>query len=377
MKILFIVPSYKPAYIYGGTVVVNSQLAESLVNLGHQVTVYTTTANGKTELEVETGKEMFIDGVKVIYFPRVTKDHTHASPDFWRYLKKTAKFFDVVHIHSWWNFFVLGAAWICHRNNIKPVLSPHGMFSDYILETRNAKKKRLMHKLFGKKLLRNTFLHVSTEMEKEESKRLIPDWEAVVIPNLVELPDKTYERAANDVFTIGFLSRIDQKKGLELLIKALSGLSCPYKLLIAGSGENNYIRSLKDLSQSCGNDGNIEWVGWKNSEEKFAFLSKLDLFALTSFSENFAIVVIESLAVGTPVLISNQVGLYEYILKNDLGWVSENNLQQLTLKFNEIIADKLKLKKINKLAIEITRRDFDERVLTAQYIQYYKTVSER
>src|SRR6266496_3119649 len=80
MKILFIIPSYKPAYIYGGTTVVVSLLAESLASHGHQVTVYTTTANGKNELEVETGKEIIIDGVKVFYFKRITKDHSHISP---------------------------------------------------------------------------------------------------------------------------------------------------------------------------------------------------------------------------------------------------------------------------------------------------------
>ncbi len=47
MKILFVIPTYKPAYIYGGPIVVVSLLAESLVKYGHEVTVYTTTGNGK------------------------------------------------------------------------------------------------------------------------------------------------------------------------------------------------------------------------------------------------------------------------------------------------------------------------------------------
>ena len=60
--------------------------------------------------------------------------------------------------------------------------------------------------------------------------------------------------------------------------------------------------------------------------EKFSFLSGLDLFALTSHSENFALVVIESLSVGTPVLIGENVGLYEYVLQNDCGWVGMANI---------------------------------------------------
>lgn len=189
MKILFVIPSYKPAYIYGGPVVAVSMLAERLVSLGHQVTVYTTTANGKTELDVEVGKEILVDGVKVIYFRRITKDHTHISIALWKYLNQTVKEFEIVHIHSWWNFLVIIALWICRQNNVKPILSPHGMFSTYILNKRNRIKKQFIHRLIGKRLLKNTYLHVSTEMEWEESRKLNPEWEGKVIPNLVKLSD--------------------------------------------------------------------------------------------------------------------------------------------------------------------------------------------
>src|ERR1700760_4923022 len=133
MNILFISPSYKPANIYGGTIVVISLLAESLAKLGHDVTVLTTTANGKEELDVTPGKPVLVDGVNVIYFKRITGDHTHVSPALWRYLNKYVKEYDVVHIHSWWNVLVIGAAMVCRLNKVVPVLSPHGMFSNYIL----------------------------------------------------------------------------------------------------------------------------------------------------------------------------------------------------------------------------------------------------
>ena len=112
MDILFIVPSYKPAYIYGGPIVVVALLAETLAKMGHMVTVYTTTANGQTELAVPANREILVDGVRVIYFHRATGDHTHVSPALWQYLRKTIQNFDVVHLHSWWNALILGAAWV-------------------------------------------------------------------------------------------------------------------------------------------------------------------------------------------------------------------------------------------------------------------------
>jgi glycosyltransferase involved in cell wall biosynthesis len=372
MNILFIVPTYKPAYIYGGPIVVVAMLAENFVRLGHKVTVYTTAGNGKEELDVPSGRPVLVDGVEVIYFRRITGDHTHISTALWKQLFGKVKSFDVVHIHSWWNILVLGAAFICRMRGVKPALSPHGMFSTYILGTNNAGIKKWIHRLVGKYLLRHTLLHVSTDMEWDESQRMIPDWNGKVIPNLVALSEASYKRPQNDVFTIGFLSRIDPKKGLDLLITALSKVTFSYRLLVAGSGDDQYIESLKALSRTLNNEQHIEWVGWKIGKEKFDFLAQLDLFALTSHSENFAIVVIESLSVGTPVLISNQVGLYKYIAQNGYGWITPNELPSIK-KYLELIYNE----KDNRALMAgympgAIKKEYEPEGLAKQYIELYQ-----
>ncbi len=134
MKILHIVPSYKPAYIYGGTIESISRLCEALVNAGVEVKVFTTTANGNKELEVEPDKLYNVDGVTVIYFKRIFKDPVYISPALWKQLYREGKQYDVVHIHSWWNILVMIAALICRLKKIKTIISPHGMMSDYILQ---------------------------------------------------------------------------------------------------------------------------------------------------------------------------------------------------------------------------------------------------
>jgi glycosyltransferase involved in cell wall biosynthesis len=372
MKILFIVPSYKPAYIYGGTIVVVARLAEQLALEGHDVSVYTTTANGKVELDVVPGKEINVDGVKVTYFKRITGDHTHVSPTLWKFLHATVKRFDVVHIHSWWNPLVIGAAWICKLKGVKPVFSPHGMLSTYIMETNNAGKKKLLHDLVGKGLLDYSRLHVTADTEWEESLKIIPHWEGKVIPNLVMLSEKVYSRPANTVFTIGFLSRIDPKKGLDVLIKALSKVNFEYRLLIAGEGEEKYVNSLKQLAIECGNAEKLEWLGWKNGEEKFDYLSQLDLFALTSHNENFAVVVIEALSVGTPVLLSDKVGLYKYVLDRDMGWVTDMDVNNITKELNKLYSENNKLQRINNDAPSTIKDEYNDSILAKEYIKLYQ-----
>jgi glycosyltransferase involved in cell wall biosynthesis len=371
MKILFIVPYYKPAYAYGGPIVVISMLAERLVLLGHEVTVYTTASNGKSELEVVKDKEVLVDGVKVFYFSKLTGDNTYISWKLWWHLDRTATDFDVVHIHTWWNFLVLGAAFICQNKGIKPVISPHGMLSDYIIYTRNVLAKKWVHKLLGKKLLKNSWLHVSTEMEWDESKKIIDTWDGEIIPNLVKPAGNKYPRSVNPIFTIGFLSRIDPKKGLDVLIQALSRVNFDYKLLIAGSGEPHYIDCLKVMANKGGNSKNIEWVGWKGGEGKFEFLSQIDLMALTSHSENFAIVVIESLSVGTPVFISNQVGLFKYVEQNDYGWVTNINVETVIKDLNQLYTEKEKFARINSHTPARIGEEYEESHLADQYIRLY------
>lgn len=373
MNILFVVPSYKPAYIYGGPIVVIPLLAETLVRIGHTVTVYTTTANGRTELEVPVGEPVLVEGVRVIYFPRVTGDHTHASPALWQQLHATVRDYDAVHLHSWWSLLILGAAWICQRHHVTPVLSPHGMFSTYILHANNSGKKKWLHRLVGKRLLRTTRLHVSTAMEWQESHAILPAWQGAIITNPVVLAQQAHPRVANDVFTIGFLSRVDPKKGLDILIKALGKVSFPYRLRVAGDGSPDYVQEMKELAAVVGNADKIEWVGWKKGEDKFAFLASVDLFALTSHSENFAIVVIESLSVGTPVLVSDQVGLYPYVQEHDYGWVTPLDIEAVSQRLAEIAQSPEKAARIGTVAPAAIRAEYEDTHLAQQYVALYQT----
>lgn len=372
MTILFIVPYYKPAYIYGGPIVVIAQLAETLVRLGHAVTVYTTTANGSTELPIPAGEELLVDGVNVLYFKRVTGDNTNVSPALWGHLNQHIREFDTVHIHTWWNLVVVGAAWVCYNHNVVPIVSPHGMFSRYVLETNNATKKKWLHKLIGQRVLKRTTLHVSTEMEWDESQQVLPGWAGKIIPNLVTLPQQGYERTQNAVFTIGFLSRIDPKKGLDKLIYALGKVGFPYELLVAGDGNQEYISELKALAESVGNTDRIKWVGWKSGEDKFAFLAQLDLFALTSHSENFAIVVIEALATGTPVLVSDKVGLYKYVSQHDYGWVTGMCTDDIVAQLHNALRESQKSRRINDLVPAIIRHEYEDSRLAAHYLDLYQ-----
>ena len=80
MKILCVIPFYKPAYIYGGPARSMPALLEGLADIGVDATVYTTNANGENNLRVKQNHAYHLNGVHVYYFNRIL------SKSIFRYL---------------------------------------------------------------------------------------------------------------------------------------------------------------------------------------------------------------------------------------------------------------------------------------------------
>jgi glycosyltransferase involved in cell wall biosynthesis len=100
MRILHVVPSYLPAYRYGGPIRSVHSLACSLAQRGHEVEVYTTSMDGPLNLDVPLGQRVSLDGIKVTYFPVPWVRRLAWAPALSRRLRETICTFDVIHLHS-------------------------------------------------------------------------------------------------------------------------------------------------------------------------------------------------------------------------------------------------------------------------------------
>ncbi|RYE35695.1 MAG: glycosyltransferase [Sphingobacteriaceae bacterium] len=378
MKILQVSASYKPAVIYGGPTMSVSKLSEELCKNGIQTEVITTLANGKTELDYPVNKLTCIENVPVRFFKRITKDHTHFSPGLIKHLLKFKKTAEptIIHIHAWWNLVSMFACFIAQLKNIPVVLSPRGTLSSYSFQKKHNLFKRWIHLLAGKKLLSNCYLHVTSEAEKIEILQLFQPKKIQVIPNFISLPANLDFKVdqKSKILKLLFMSRIDPKKGLEILLEALAGINFLYHLTIAGTGEQDYLDSLQKTVAKNSMQSMVSWIGFQNQESKFEVLQNHDLLILPSYNENFGNVVIESLAVGTPVLISKNVGLAEYVTINNLGWTFDNQPKDLQKKLINIDKNSVCLDKIRNQAPQKIRKDFAENVLIKQYINFYQQV---
>ena len=123
-----------------------------------------------------------------------------------------------------------------------------------------------------------------------------------------------------------FLGRLHPKKGVELLVEAYGrlaarGLELP-RLVIAGPcADALYLRHLQARAARCCPAGSVTWPGMLAGPVKWGALRAADAFVLPSHQENFGIAVVEALACGTPVLISDQVNIRREITHDGAGLV--------------------------------------------------------
>ena len=171
---------------------------------------------------------------------------------------------------------------------------------------------------------RNTFLH------KFFDKKVIE------IPPYILKKNIKKNLNINKQFNIGYLGRICEEKGLEILIRAseiLNSNHLNYKLLIAGDLNDkrfyNYIKHIKNKSKD---NKNIIFMGKINEIEKDNFLTSLDVLVLPSVNsfEAFGIVQLEAMNNGVPVVASNIKGVRSIIKNTQNGYLFEkNNFKEL------------------------------------------------
>jgi glycosyltransferase involved in cell wall biosynthesis len=142
-----------------------------------------------------------------------------------------------------------------------------------------------------------------------------------------------------------FLSRIHEKKGVDILVRAYNQLCATRKdvplLVIAGPGlDTPYGAQVKDLASG---NGRILFPSMLLGDTKWGAFYGCDAFVLPSHQENFGIAVAEALACAKPVLISNQVNIWREIQQEGGGLVApdtEDGIHALLNGWMELASDK-------------------------------------
>ncbi len=285
---------------------------------------------------------------------------------------------EVVHINGIWDPQNYLFQRVSKNLNIKVVLSPHGMLEPYILK-RNPSKKKLALLLYQRYAIKTAdILHVTANSELENIRKLGYKKPAMVIPNGLntsEILEREKLEGDCSYLKMLFLSRIHPKKGIEMLIKAVSRLKdLKFRIIIAGEGDSKYIASLEKLISENGLDRNILFFGGVYGDDKWSLYKQADVFVLPTYSENFGLVVIEALAAGVPVITTKGTP-WEELETYKCGWWIELGVSQLANALKEAFyTSRVELRNMGERGRTLVENKYDSRALAKEMLNLYSTV---
>ncbi len=386
MRILHVVPSYLPARRYGGVVRSVHGLCRALVQLGHEVDVFTTPVDGPRDSDVPTDRPVERDGVRVHYFPCPRLRRLYWSPAMGRALRDGAQGYDLIHTHSVFLWPTMAAARAAARAGVPFVVAPRGMLVRELIERRSPWLKKTWIALVERgNLQRASAVHVTSEAEADALRALaLPLPEVVVVANGVN-PPRDAESPADDgeldrLLGAGpfllFLGRISWKKGLDRLIPALARLP-GRRLVVAGNDEEGYRAELEVLARRCGVSDRVLFLGPRYGAQKWALYRRATAFVLPSYSENFGNTVLEAMACGCPVVVTPEVGLAATLSEHGAGLVADGSAESLAGGLDRLLHDTvLRSRQTARARALVTERFLWNRI-GEEMVAVYRHVIER
>jgi len=328
LKVLHVIPSVSRRD--GGPSRAILDMERALTDRGIEVTTVTTNDDGGDRtLPVRCGKAIVTQNATRWYFPRTTAFFkTSAGMAGW--LKENIASFDVVHAHGLFSFAPVASAGLARHAGVPYVLRPLGVLAPYGMTRHHPLLKKVSFALIERRLIEAaSAIHFTSHAELEEAQALGLKCRGVVIPLGIDTGARA--RRGGRKWPIGLapvkllsLSRIDPKKNLEGLLRALAlivrkrpGLT----LSIVGCGEPEYVATLRSLTCSLEIADRVDWLGHVEGAKKAEVLAAATAFVLPSHSENFGVAVAEALADGLPCIVSRAVAISRDIAAARAGFV--------------------------------------------------------
>lgn len=197
-----------------------------------------------------------------------------------------------------------------------------------------------------------------------------------IVPNVVDTDFFSFlRREPRNRFTLVSVSRLDQNKGIDVLLRAFhKTIECgcgDVELLIAGAGPEK--DSLESLVRELGLIGKVRFLGQLTPTEVREALWMSDILVLSSYRETFGVVLIEAMATGMPV-ISTRSGGADDIVAQEVGiLVDPGDVTGLARAIIEI-----RKSMISPLVIrEYAERRYGQQAVSKALIRNYLTVLGR
>jgi len=203
----------------------------------------------------------------------------------------------------------------------------------------------------------------------------VPKNKIVYIPSMYINLDTFKPLNLKKEYGIIFIGRLEDNKGADLLIEAVSKLKVEnekLKVVIVGIG--SLLESLKSKVKSLKLENNIIFHGWAKDQNEVAKLfNQSKILVMLSYNEGGPRVVLEAMACGVPV-IATKVGLVPDIIKDgESGNIVRWEPAEIAGKIKDLISDSEKYGKYRKNGIEIANK-FEKQEMVKNYAEKLKSL---
>ncbi len=304
----------------GGQEIVVDALARQFVSLGHTPVVF---APKPRKLSIQGEKYPY----EVVRHPRFYSTHHFISWYrwfLWQHYQRQP--FDILHCHGIYPPSYL-AALLGERLPVPVVVTSHGgdVFAGNVRLQKSIVQARCVEGLRSA-----SALIAISRFTRDGFARLCPQVQPriVDIPNGVHVADFVGRAPAPEGWDPAlvpgryglFLGRLKQRKGIDVLLKALARVpdDGTVQLAIAGDGEER--RALEALTQQLGLRARVRFLGTMTGQAKIYLLQNARFGVIPSRQwEAFGLVVLEGYASGLPMIATDMPGLADLIVPEQTG----------------------------------------------------------
>jgi glycosyltransferase involved in cell wall biosynthesis len=336
LKILQLVQTLDPSV--GGVAPAVLALSRGLSRRGHTIDIVVLDESPAVAGVVDAGPGLNVHALG----PGLTSYRYSANLTKW--LRDFGGNYDRVIVNGLWQHLSF-AAWRRFSGTSTPYyVFPHGMLDPWFKRTFPLKhlKKWLYWPWADYRVLRDaTAVVFTSEEERLQARKSF--WlyrcREKVSPLGIEKPpavssqagEKFLERypALRGKRVLLFLGRLHPKKGCDLLIDAFSASATGGNgtfLVLAGPDQIGWEQALRARADRLGISSRVVFTGMLEGELKQGALASADALILPSHQENFGMSVVEAMAAGLPVLISNRVNIWREVVEDRAGYAENDDL---------------------------------------------------
>lgn len=371
MNILQVIPYF--AFTRGGDVNVCYNLTKQFTEMGHNVTILTTTFDYNKE-DTDTINNLTM--VPIEY--KFNLALFIYSPKMKEWLNKNIKNYDIIHLHelrSYQNNIITKYA---KKYNIPYVLQPHAS------TPKNVNKSLIKHAydfVYGNNIMKNAATTIAVSQEEAYYDKLMNAKDIRVIYNgmnideFEKLPPKGSFKNKNNIKSkyILYLGRMDELKGINYIIEAFSQLPpkySDYKLVIAGK-ITDYKKELDRIIKTNNLENKVIFTGFVKEEDKISIYHDAELFVNpVKYMGGVSITVFEALLSNTPVIVTKESG--ELVEKMDAGTIVEyGDVESLKNEMIRSLEDENLRKKQISNAQKYIRENLDWKSVSEKILGIY------